>query len=199
MYMLSAELKEIYSNYEDTRRYYETIEVSHPNFNPSASPSTNYPQDNLYPSDSLLPGTPSGSGGSFSYYLINEPEDIQFELDDSTPVTFEAYPFSIVLPEKGSDQQDIRIVFDNVSLRLIDGIERANESPEIPIKMTYRVYRDGSYVPQTTPIILDITSLSAKGRAIEALATRPDLYARMFPYGKKSYYDPEVYKGLKWM
>jgi len=182
---LTQALKEVYSNYEDNRRFYDTVQMYHPNFNVQQDlpyPSeTSFPGESEYPSDINPP--------SQSFFLIRDIEDATLKLEDGSTQTFFAYPFNIIQPEVGSDQQDIGIVLDNVSLELINAIDLASENQSVPIEMTFRVYIDGSDVPQMTPIVLALTELSVDMRSVTCKASRVDLYKRKFPFGKNAYYD----------
>lgn len=156
---MTENLKEIYSNHEDYRMFYDAIELHHPNF-------------------------------TTTHRLIRADNDMSFNGH-----TFMAFPFNIVMPEVGADQQDITLVLDNVSQELINEMESAITSPHIPIQMTYYVFVDGDTTSQITPIVLHITNISANAFTITALVTRSDLYNRRFPFGEKSYFD-ERFVGL---
>jgi len=161
---LTADLREIYTNHNDNRMFYDSMELYHPNFSPT------------------------------SKYLIRSNEDMTLNVD-STPTLFEAFPFNIVMPEQGSDQQDIAIVLDNVSQEVIGEIESASANPETPIKMTYRIYIDDDLDTQITPIVLYLTNIVVDNYTISATATRSDLYNRRFPFGDTTYYDRK-FEGL---
>lgn len=159
--MISDTLKRIYSNYNESRIFYDALELSHPNF-------------------------------INTHYIVRANKDATLNIGEtagSELVIFRAYPFNVVLPEVGSDQQDIGIVFDNVSKQMIDEIEAASASPEYPIKMKYRVYLIDSPESQITPIELTITSLNVTATTVSATATRSNLYARRFPFGNTSTYN----------
>jgi len=123
-----------------------------------------------------------------SKYLIRANEDMTLNVD-STPTLFQAFPFNIVMPEQGSDQQDIAIVLDNVSQEIIAEIESASSNPETPIKLTYRIYIDDDLDTQITPIILYLTNIVVDNYVISATATRSDLYNRRFPFGNTAIFD----------
>lgn len=116
-------------------------------------------------------------------YLIRANQNMTFD-----GVEYEAFPFSIIEPEKGDVQQDINIVFDNVSLELISTLELAS-TQHTPIRMVYKVFTDGEVGSQNTPITLSLTNVVVDAKTIQATATRPDLYARKFPYGNTTIYD----------
>lgn len=171
---ISQKLKEIYGNYYDTSNYYEAIEVSHPNFNFGTDL---YPDEIVYPNTVLYPGTVEFGT---SKWLIQSNENMYFTVDGVEQL-FLAYPFGLVPPEVGSDQQDLQIVFDNVSREIIDGIELASENSEIPIKLRYFIFVDDEIDSQITPITLNLTNISANLQSISATATRADLFKYQFP------------------
>ncbi len=182
--MISEQLQTIYANYNDTRRYYDTISLYHPNFDldfGDCVPSiTEFPRLDLYPCE---------GDKSVGYFLIRDVEEHILRLEDGSTVTFKPYPFNIEMPEVGSEQQDINIVLDNVLPELSNQIQRAILNPTIPIKMTYRTYIEGSDEVQMSPITLSLTNLTATGKGITAKASRVDLYKRKFPYGGTTVFD----------
>lgn len=188
---LTQALKEIYTHHDEKRRHYDTVQFYHPNFggyNTDAYPSeTSYPSVTSYPSDLDIV--------SQSRFLVQNTENMTFNIEDGSTQIFIAFPFKLMLPEAGSDQQDIGVVLDNVSLELINEIESASLNTEVPIKMIYRVYIDGSTYAQNTPIELSITNLSVDMNSITATATRANLYDRRFPFGETTVYDRR-FKGL---
>ncbi len=129
------------------------------------------------------------------YYLIKNNEDMDLQLEDLSVVTFQAFPFSINLPEVGNTQQDISFVFDNVGRIGMPELEAAANVISEPIKLTYRVYIDGTNVPQTAPINLVLTNIVATATTISAIATRSDLFKRMIPSGNNTTFD-ERFPGL---
>lgn len=189
---LSNDLKQIYSNYSDTRQFYDTVQLYHPNFN---SGLANYfPSEGRYPSDTLYPGDIDYRAQS--YFLIRNIEDKDFYLDDGVTLqTFTAYPFNIIQPQVGEDQQDIGIVLDNVSRELIASIELAAQNQSVPIVMTFRVYMDGDLNSQITPISLNLTEVVVDSKTVSCKASRTDLFSRRFPFGLNTYYD-QNFKGL---
>ena len=73
---ISSELKEIYSNYEDNRRFYDTIQLHHPNFNVEVA--AGFPSDTLYPSNTLYPTEVNYTGQSF--FLVRDDSPHTFKL-----------------------------------------------------------------------------------------------------------------------
>lgn len=186
---LSNELKKIYSNYDDTRRFYDTVQLYHPNFNTS----TAYPSDDKYPSNTLYPSDIDYNAQSF--FLVRDSVDHDFELEDASVQTFTAYPFNVIQPQVGEDQQDIGIVLDNVSLELLENIQIAAQNQNVPIQMTFRVYMDGDAGTQITPITLALTEIVIDMFTVSCKASRVDLFKRKFPFGENTYFDSN-FKGL---
>ena len=188
---ITTELKEIYSNYEDTRRFYDTVQLYHPSFKPSGV--TVYPSETDYPSDTLYPAEIDYAAQSF--FLVRDSENHTFNLEDASPIEFDAYPFNIIQPQVGKDQQDIGIVLDNVSGEILANIELALQNNAIPIIMTFRVYMDGDTDSQITPIELSLTDIVVDMFTVSCKASRADLYNRRFPHGENTYFN-ENFKGL---
>ena len=174
---ISKELQEIYSDYDNQEMYYDAIELSHPNFGFNQEL---HPEDDLYPSDTLYPGTIEYST---SVFMIQANEEKLFNVDGIERL-FIPYPFAIVPPKVGADEQDIQVVFQNVSREIIEGIEWAAQMPEVPIKMRYFIFIDGEKDTQMTPITLTLGSVSADLKQISATAQRADLYKYFAPTKK---------------
>ncbi len=132
---------------------------------------------------------------SKTYYLVKDTHSHDWQLEDLSTVTFEAFGFNVQLPDVGSPQQDLKFIFDAVSGVSVQELERAAENIEEPIKLIYRAYIDGYDTPQTTAIHLVLTNVVADTHTISAMATRPDLYNRTIPNGAKVFYDAR-FKGL---
>ena len=127
------------------------------------------------------------------FYLVQDSDTHEWKLEDDSTVTFEPFGFALVLPEAGDVQQDLAFQFDNVSQVAMPELEAAAELISEPIKLIYRVYIDGTDLPQTTAIELVLTNIVADNLVVSAVATRPDLYKRMIPTGNKAYYDQRFY------
>ncbi len=188
---LTQDLKEIYSNYDDTRLFYDTVQLYHPNFN--VTDATPYPSAIKYPSITRYPSEIDYNAQSF--FLIRNSTDKDLQLEDLTTQTFQSYPFDMIHPEVGANQQDIGIVLDNVSLEIITGINQASENTSVPIQMTFRVYIDGDVTPQITPIKLALTEIVVDMNTVTCKASRVDLFKRKFPFGENTYYNSN-FKGL---
>ena len=188
---ISNELKQIYSNYEDNRRFYDTVQLYHPNFNVEVA--SGFPSDTLYPSNALYPSEANYIGQSF--FLVRDDVQHTFNLEDSIPQVFQSYPFNVIQPQVGEDQQDIGIILDNVSVEIINNVKIAAENISVPIEMTFRVYMEGDDESQITPIVLSLTEVSVDMFSITCKASRVDLFKRKFPWGENAYYDSK-FKGL---
>ena len=181
---ISNELKKIYSNYDDSRMFYDTVQLHHPNFNvPADSP---YPSETSYPSDTSYPGEIDYNAQSF--YLIRDSADHTLKLEDGSSQIFQGYPFDVIQQEVGSDQVDIGIVLDNVSLEIIGNIELAAQNTSVPIQMTFSVYMEGDDTPQITPIQLALTEVVVDMMTVTCKASRTDLFKRKLPFGKNTYF-----------
>lgn len=188
---ISQALREIYSNYDNNVMFYDCVQLFHPNFN--AANVTTYPSETLYPSDTLFPGEVDYNLQSF--FLVRDIVDHSFQIADGTTQIFRSYPFNVIQPEIGSNQQDIGIVLDNVSLEILSNIELASQNPSVPIVMTFSVYMDGDVTSQITPISLALTEIVVDMFTVSCKASRTDLFKRKLPHGANTYYDSK-FKGL---
>ncbi len=130
-----------------------------------------------------------------TYYLVDANEAKSWKLEDDSEVVFEPFVFTLSLPQKGSNQQELGLVFDNVAQIGIMELERASDNIEIPITMKYRVYIDETYprTPKSDVIVLSLKNVSATAKTITATASRANLYARKVP---KRTFDSWIFKGL---
>ena len=188
---ITDELKKIYSNYDDTRRFYDTVQLYHPNFN--AEGIDTYPSETSYPSNASYPQEIDYNSQSF--FLVRDDINHSFDLEDATTQLFESYPFNVIQPQVGEDQQDIGIVLDNISREILANIELAAENQSVPIVMTFRVYMDGDTTSQITPISLALTEVVVDMFTVSCKASRTDLFSRRLPFGKNTYFN-ENFKGL---
>lgn len=130
-----------------------------------------------------------------TFFIVNDETDHDLKLDDGTIQTFSAFTFEIIPPEKGSNQQDIQIVFDNVNRFAVDELENASQDYSIPITFIYRVYIKGDSSQQSTPIKLSLTNIAMNSKTISARASRTDIINRQFPYGRDILFDNR-FKGI---
>ena len=211
---ISNELKEIYSNYDDSRLFYDAVSLYHPNFD--VVNITTYPSDITYPSETLYPGVSEFTATAYpsdtkypsltlypsdinqnaqSFFLVRDTVNHNLQRADGRIQTFVAYPFNIIQPQVGEDQQDIGIIFDNVSLEIIENIELAATNTSVPIVMTFSVYMDGDTAQQITPISLALTEIVVDMFTVSCKASRVDLFKRKLPFGENTYYLTN-FKGL---
>jgi len=128
-----------------------------------------------------------------SYYFIQDNVSHNLQLEDSSIVEFEPFGFSINLPTKGSNQQDMGLVFENVGQVLMKELELAAGNIKENIICTYRVYIDGSDLQQNDSHILGLTNITATPFNITANASRISLYDRFVPAKR---FEPQVFIGI---
>jgi len=128
-------------------------------------------------------------------YIVRDQKSHLWLNENGYGKTFNPYPFTIVLPEIGSAQQDLSVVFDSTDQELMRLLEEASKFIGDPIQIIYRVYIDGTNVSQTTPLKLVMTNIVSDINTVRATATRPDLYARKIPSGILTRYD-QRFEGL---
>ena len=130
-----------------------------------------------------------------TYYLIDANAPKTLKLEDGNEVVFQPFVFTLSLPKKGSNQQELGLVFDNVAQIGITELERASENITIPITMKYRVYTDDDFnnTPKSDAVVLSLKNVNATAKTITATASRANLYARKVP---KRTFDSWIFKGL---
>ncbi len=129
---------------------------------------------------------------SQTFYLIQDDVPHNLELEDATVVEFVPFGFSMNLPVKGSNQQDVGLVFENVAQIGIKELELAAENIKENIVCKYRAYIDGDDTPQSS-LELALTNVSADPFKITSNASRISLYDRHIP---KRRYDSWIFKGV---
>jgi len=129
---------------------------------------------------------------SKTYYMVRSNTPITKDVN-GTLTDFEPYGFTVVPPKKGSDDQSLAFMFDNTSGMSTRELENASYDTDTPITLTYRVYIDGQDDPQITPIVLNLTNISATTNSVTANANRVNLYGRKVP---NIAYDPWRFKGV---
>lgn len=160
---MTEDLKQLYVSNTADIRAFDTVEMSHPNF-------------------------------SQVFYLINDPVGQTLMLDDDvTPADFIPFAFSISPPPKGSNQQDMQFIFDNVMQIGIDELERAAVDIDTPITIIFRTYIEGSNLMQAPAISLEMTNVSATHQTIAGTAARVNLFGRFVP---ARIFEPWNFKGL---
>lgn len=119
-----------------------------------------------------------------SYFMTNDTQPWSFLLEDGRNVTFQAVPFSVVLPANDhGGNQDLSLTLANIGRDLIDPLETAITKPQEPVKCTYRVYIDqANTLPQNTPpLTLTIATVQVSQETVSAVATRADVLNKAFP------------------
>ncbi len=129
---------------------------------------------------------------SQTFYLIQDDVSHTLKLESGESVEFVPFGFNVVLPTKGSNQQDVGLVFDNVAQIGIKELELAAENIKENIVCKYRAYIDGDDTPQSY-LELALTNVSADPFKITSNASRVSLYDRHVP---KRRYDSWVFLGV---
>ncbi len=114
------------------------------------------------------------------WHFIQDNNSKELKLSDDTLVTFEPFAFDVILPVKGSNQQDLQITLDNTSLQLMKELNLATTIITEPIILTHNTYIEGNQQPQASDIRLNLTNIKAKGTLISATASATDLVNRGF-------------------
>ena len=149
---IDPELKKVLEDYDDGRVMYDTIQLQHVTFD----------------------GKPQTTTGS--YYLVNHTDKLV-----RGNIHFLNFPFALVLPEVGSNQQTLTIALDNTDKLVQTAIEEAMIKPE-PIKVIYRCYIEGSADTKIT-ITLHVENISITESGVSLQCSRPDIYKRTYPQG----------------
>ena len=160
---VDPELQKVLEDYSETKTFYDTIELKHPSFR----------------------GKPHSFGQS--YFLVNHTDKVV-----RNKITYINIAYALSLPQKGSKQQTMDIAIDNIDQLVQKAIEAAIQSPT-PIKLTYRVFVEGSADVKVGPISLQTERVSVSENSVTLSCSRPDLFARNFPRGVR--YDNR-YTGL---
>ncbi len=133
-----------------------------------------------------------------THYFINDSEPRTLQVDDGaggyTTHTFQPFGFGVVKPEKGSNQQDMALSLDNVEQLAGMELERASENMDEPIVFQHIMYIDGSDLPQTSALVLELTNITATQKSITATATRVNLFGLKVPTRN---YESFIFKGLR--
>ncbi len=132
---------------------------------------------------------------SRDYYLIKSNKPHTFTRENGEEVEFEPFPFSFELPEVGSSQQDMQLVFDAVGGEVVKELEAASMKMDEPILLAYSVYIDGDTMPQHSPIKLTLRHLVVSSLTVTCTASRSDLYQKRIPTGVTTLFD-QKYRGL---
>lgn len=129
----------------------------------------------------------SHSNFTKNYYFIMDYKEKELYNEEGELVTFEPLGFRLVYPEKGENQQDLKISIDNTNLKLIPELNLASENIEEPIKLKSAVYIDNSQKPQTQHYILELSNIVVNYSNVTATATATDMINISFPKEKFDY------------
>lgn len=125
------------------------------------------------------------SAFSRDYYLVNDPDDWSFTLEDGRLIDFQSVGFRVELPANdGKGNQDFTIVLSNAGQEMIAPIEAAGLYPERPVVMTYRIYIDqDATMPQNNPPLeMRISDIVVTKSSISIQARRADILNMSFPH-----------------
>jgi len=130
---------------------------------------------------------------SSTLYFIADSKPRALKLDNGAAATFQPFGFSVQRPSTSEQQADMSFSFSNVLKLGTVEVENASRDMSTPIRLTYRVYMDGSEYPQTEAIVLDLANVVVTAGVVSGTASRSNLYARKFP---ARVFEPWVFKGL---
>jgi Domain of unknown function (DUF1833) len=131
------------------------------------------------------------------YYLTNAPAAFTATLESGPAVTFQPFPFAVVLPTvDGAGQQDLQVTLTNADPAIADAVQRAHVDPTQRITATYRVFLStlgSTQTPQSAPLRLSFDSIQITEEAVTGIAGRSDVLNRRFP---GVWYDAKTFPGL---
>lgn len=153
---VSTELARVYTSAPMDDRVLDTLEIRHPNF------------------------TVQGH----SYFVTNSDQAFEATLENGARAGFQVFPFTIQLPSSGEDGfQDMTISISNISRVLVEEVERAQTSPDIPIEFVFRAFAESTLNKvgwQLPP--LSASEIIVEPEVISARASMSDLVNRNFPH-----------------
>jgi hypothetical protein len=120
-----------------------------------------------------------------TYYLVNDPGDWSFLLEDGRLTKFQSVGFRVELPTADAKgNQDFTIVLSNAGRDMIDPLEAASAFTANPIVMTYRIYLDqpGTMPQNSPPIEMRISDVVVSKSSISIQARRADILNMSFPH-----------------
>ena len=129
------------------------------------------------------------------YYLTDWPEPFDATLEVGGTVTFENYPFALVLPTvDGAGQQNMQVSLTNADPLIADLVRAAHADPAHRIECTYREFlTDQLDAPQSAPLKLSFDMIQVGDEAVTGVAGRSDVLNRRFP---GVWYDTQHFPGL---
>jgi hypothetical protein len=134
-----------------------------------------------------------------TWYLTSAPAAFSATLETTgNPiVTFQPFPFAVVLPTvDGAGQQDLQVTLTNADQTIADEIQRAHHYPTLLITAVYREFLStlgSTQLPQSAPLRLAFTSIQITEEAVSGIAGRSDVLNRRFP---GVWYDVALFPGL---
>jgi hypothetical protein len=129
------------------------------------------------------------------YYLTDYPTPFTATLDTGPTVTFQPYPFAVVLPPiDGAGQQTLQVTLTNADPLVRQAVESAHVDPTERIVAVYREFlSDALGAPQSAPLRLSFDTLQITEEAVSGTANRSDVLNRRFP---SLWYDVVQFPGL---
>jgi len=148
---LTPEMMQVYASAPMKVQAYFTVEFSHPSF--------------------------TGPLGM----VHGQWKPLDVELEDGTPASFLPVPFELSLPGASADgHQDLQISICNIGHELTQELDRAIESPWVPIRVMFRVYLSTSQRPHQS-LELKLLDVNATTQTVTGIASRYDVVNRTFP------------------
>lgn len=129
------------------------------------------------------------------YYLTTWHEPFTATLESGPTVTFEPYPFAVVLPAvDGAGQQNMQVTLSNADMLVADLVRAAHADPSQRIVCVYREFlSDAVDAPQSAPLRLSFDAIQITEEAVAGIAGRSDVLNRRFP---GIWYDVQHFPGL---
>lgn len=131
------------------------------------------------------------------YYLTSAPAPFTATLESGPTVTFQPFPFAVVLPAvDGAGQQDLHVTLTNADQAIADAVQLAHRDPTQRITAVYREFLssgNAAQSPQSAPLHLAFASIQITEDAVTGIAGRSDVLNRKFP---ALWYDVAMFPGL---
>ncbi len=134
------------------------------------------------------------SSFSQTYRFVADTKQHSFKNKAGVLNVYEPFSFKVISPDKGGNQQDVQLVFDNVLGIGTAELNAAIEHPDELISCIYTVYLESSEDLQGIRYILSLGAISLNARTITATAQRKDMFQTTVP---KIKYDADRFKGLQ--
>lgn len=134
---------------------------------------------------------------SAPYYLTSAEVAFTAVLETGDTVTFQPFPFALVLPTlDGAGQQDMQVSLTNADTAIAKAVLAAHADPTERIVAVYRLYLStlgSSQTPQSPPLRLSFDSIQIADETVSGVAGRSDVLNRRFP---GVWYDIARFPGL---